>query len=107
MAAPDAAFKALGEPTRRRILILLRDQPKAVGDVAQAMGMSQQAISFHLRVLHGAGLVTEQRERTRHLYSLRTDGLQVVQELLDSFWPTHLLALKRAAEAEGQNKQYG
>ena len=103
MASPDGALKALAEPNRRRILTLLRDRPLAVNDVALAMGMSQQAVSFHLRVLHGAGLVTEQRDRTRHLYLLRTDGLQVVQQLLDSFWPTHLQALKRAAETEAKN----
>src|SRR6266480_83845 len=102
MASPDAALKALAESNRRRILTLLRDQPRAVGDIAQHMGMSQQAVSFHLRVLHGASLVTEQRDRTRHLYMVRTDGLRVVQELLDSFWPAHLLALKHAAEAEAR-----
>lgn len=102
----DAALKALAEPNRRRILTLLRDQPRSVGDVASAMRMSQQAVSFHLRVLHTAGLVSEHRQQTRHLYAVRTDGLQVVREFLDSFWPTHLSALKQAAEREARGRAH-
>ena len=73
-----------------------------MGDVALAVGMSQQAVSHHLRVLRGAGLVTEQHDRTRHLYMVRTDGLQVVRDFLDGFWPSHLAALKAAAEKEAR-----
>jgi len=98
----DAALRALADPNRRRILSLVRDQPRAVGEIAQAVAMSQQAVSFHLRVLRGAGLVSEQHERTRHLFVVRTDGLQAVRDFLDGFWPTHLAALKRAAEAESR-----
>lgn len=103
----DAALRALAEPNRRRILALLRDQPLAVGDIAQRAAMSQQAASFHLQVLHGAGLVAERRERTRHLYSVRTDGLQLVRDFLDGFWPTHLAALKQTAEAESRQRTHG
>jgi DNA-binding transcriptional ArsR family regulator len=98
----DTALRALADPNRRRILALVRDQPRAVGDIAQHVAMSQQAVSFHLRVLRDAGLVTERHERTRHLFMLRTDGLHAVREFLDGFWPTHLAALKQAAEAEAQ-----
>ena len=102
LADADAALRALADPTRRRILALVRDQPRAVGDIAAQTDMSQQAVSFHLRVLHGAGLVSTQRDRTRHLYMVRTDGLQVVKDFLDGFWPSHLAALKQAAEAEAR-----
>jgi DNA-binding transcriptional ArsR family regulator len=98
----DAALHALAEPNRRRILLLVRDRPLAVGEIAERVAMSQQAVSHHLHVLRGAGLVTEQHERTRHLFMLRTDGLQVVREFLDGFWPDHLAALKQAAEAEAR-----
>jgi DNA-binding transcriptional ArsR family regulator len=101
----DAALRALADGNRRRILALVRDQPRAVGDIAEHVAMSQQAVSFHLRVLRGAGLVTEHHERTRHLFMLRTDGLQAVREFLDGFWPTHLAALKHAAEAEARRNQ--
>jgi DNA-binding transcriptional ArsR family regulator len=99
-AAPhlDAALRALADGNRRTILGVVRDRPRAVGEIADRVGMSQQAVSHHLRVLRGAGLVTEQREGTRHLFAVRTDGFGVVREFLDGFWPAHLAALKRAAE---------
>jgi|SRR5437667_2901719 len=101
----DGALRALADPNRRRILALVRDQPRAVGEIAQHVAMSQQAVSFHLRVLRGAGLVSEHHERTRHLFVVRTDGLQAVRDFLDGFWPSHLAALKQAAEAEAQQSR--
>jgi DNA-binding transcriptional ArsR family regulator len=88
----DAALRALADSNRRRILASVRNQPRAVGEIADQVAMSQQAVSFHLRVLRGAGLVTERRERTRHLFIVRTDGLQAVREFLDGLWPTQPLS---------------
>ena len=98
----DAALRALADGNRRRILALVRERPRAVGEIAEQVTMSQQAVSHHLRVLRGAGLVTERRERTRHLFVVRTDGLRAVRDFLDGFWPSHLAALKDAAEAEAR-----
>jgi DNA-binding transcriptional ArsR family regulator len=98
----DLALRALADGNRRRILATVRDRPRAVGEIAERVAMSQQAVSHHLRVLRGAGLVTERRERTRHLFLVRTDGLRAVRDFLDGFWPAHLTALKRAAEAEAR-----
>ena len=98
----DAALRALADRNRRRILAVVADQARPVGEIAEHVAMSQQAVSFHLRVLRGAGLVTERRERTRHLFVVRTDGLLAVQDFLDGFWPSRLAALKAAAEAEFQ-----
>src|SRR5713101_4610474 len=104
----DVALRALADANRRRILALVRDRPRAVGEIAEQVAMSQQAVSFHLRVLRGAGLVTERHERTRHLFVVRTDGLQAVRDFLDGFWPSHLAALKQAAEAESKrNREHG
>ena len=100
--AVDAPLQALSDATRRRILALVRDQPRAVGEIAQELGSSQQIVSHHLRVLRSAGLVSERRERTRHLFVVRTDGLAAVRDFLDAFWPAHLQALKVAAEAEAR-----
>src|ERR1700730_10953108 len=96
----DTALRALADGNRRPMLVLVRDQAGAVGEIAERVGMSQQAVSHHLRVLRGAGLVSEQREGTRHLFRVRTDGLRGVEGCLDGLWPTHLTALKRAAETE-------
>jgi DNA-binding transcriptional ArsR family regulator len=94
----DAALRALADGNRRTILDAVRDRPLAVGEIAGAVAMSQQAVSHHLRVLRGAGLVSESRDGTRHFFVVRTDGLEVVRDFLDGFWPTRLQALKRAAE---------
>ena len=106
MNAPvDAALRALADGHRRAILELVRDRPWSVGEVANEVGMSQQAASHHLRTLRDAGLVTVRREGTRHLFMLRTDGLALVQEYLEGFWPTHLRALKQAAEDTEQRRR--
>jgi len=102
--AVNGALHALSDGTRRRILARVRDQPRAVGEIALQLGMSQQIVSHHLRVLRSAGLVTERRERTRHLFMVRTDGLAAVRDFLDEFWPRHLAGLKRAAEAQARRK---
>ena len=98
--AVNEALRALSDGNRRRILALVRDQPRAVGDIADQLGVSQQIASHHLRVLRRAGLVSEQRVRTRHLFVVRTDGLDAVRDFLEGFWPGQLAALKRAAEKE-------
>lgn len=98
--AVNGALQALSDGNRRRILALVRDQPRAVGEIAEQLGVSQQIASHHLRVLRRAGLVSERRERTRHLFMVRTDGLAAVRDFLDQFWPTHLAALKQATEKE-------
>ena len=100
----DAALRALADPNRRRILATVRDSPRAVGEIAHQVAMSQQAVSHHLHVLRGAGLVTERHDRTRHLFVVRTDGLRAVRDFLDGFWPSHLVALKQAAEAEARRR---
>src|SRR2546425_10416434 len=102
--AVEGAWQALSAATRRRILARVRDRPLAVGEIAVQLGMSQQIVSHHLRILRSAGLVTERRERTRHLFVVRTDGLAAARDFLDGFWPAHLLALKQATEAEARGQ---
>jgi DNA-binding transcriptional ArsR family regulator len=98
----DEAIRALSDPNRRRILSLVRDRPRAVGEVARDLGVSQQIASHHLRVLRNARLVSEERVRTSHLFAVRTDGLAAVQDFLSGFWPVHLRALKKSAEARAR-----
>ena len=97
--AAASAWHALSDPNRRRILALVRDEPRAVGEVATKLGVSQQIASHHLRVLRGAGLVSERRDGQRHLYVVRTDGLAAVGDFLADFWPVQLRSLKRVAES--------
>src|SRR5687768_4472999 len=107
MAEPaplDATLRALADGNRRAILDVVRDTPRAVGEIAEDVAMSQQAVSHHLRVLRGAGLVTETRDGTRHLFVVRTDGFDVVRQFIEGFWPSHLAALKAAAEKTARDR---
>jgi DNA-binding transcriptional ArsR family regulator len=98
-AAPlDATLRALADSNRRTILEVVRATPRAVGEIATEVTMSQQSVSHHLRVLRDAGLVTETRDGTRHLFLVRTDGFDVVRQFVEGFWPDRLVALKAAAE---------
>jgi DNA-binding transcriptional ArsR family regulator len=95
-----AALKALGEPRRVEILGLLRDRPRAVGEIAERVAVSQQAVSQHLAVLDRAGLVVARKEGTRHVYAVRVEGFAPVEAFLRSFWDERLQALKREIEGE-------
>ncbi len=104
-AAEEVAWHALSDGNRRRILALVRDEPRAVGEVATKLGMSQQIASHHLHVLRDAGLVSEHRDRQRHLFVVRADGLAAVRDFLADFWPAQLQSLKVAAEAAAKRKK--
>jgi DNA-binding transcriptional ArsR family regulator len=95
-----SAFQAIAPDRRREILTLLREQELSVGDVAARVGVTQPAVSQHLRVLKDAGLVSERREGTRHLFRARAEGLAELQEFLAGFFDERLERLKEAAEAE-------
>lgn len=92
------AFKALGEPRRVEIMRLLRAGPRAVGEIAAEVDVSQQAASQHLAVLGKAGLVEARREGTRHLYSIRPGGFAPVAAFVEVFWVPRLEALKEEVE---------
>lgn len=98
----EAALDALGDPTRRRVLELVRDHgPAPVGAIAASLPVSRPAVSQHLRVLEGAGLVTCVKAGTRHLYAVEPDGLAELRLWLDGFWDLALARFKRAAEGSG------
>lgn len=103
----DHVLRALADANRRRILLQVRDRPLSVGEVATRVAMSQQVVSHHLSVLRDAGLVAGRREGTRHLFAVRAEGFDVVREYVDGFWPPHLAALKRSAEATQRRRTHG
>lgn len=94
------ALKALGEPRRIELLRLLRKGPRAVGDLAQAVDITQQAASQHLAVLDRAGLVEARRQGTRNVYAIRQSGFAPVEAFVRSFWEPKLGALKNELERE-------
>jgi DNA-binding transcriptional ArsR family regulator len=91
---------ALGDPTRREIFELLRNGPKAVGEIAKHVPVSRPAVSQHLRVLKDAGLVSDRQEGTRRVYSIDPAGLEETREWLDRMWDRALAAFKDAAESD-------
>jgi DNA-binding transcriptional ArsR family regulator len=91
---------ALGDPTRRRIFERLRGGPKAVGELAAGLPVSRPAVSQHLRVLKGAGLVRNRKVGTRQLYEIDTDGLGEVRDWVDNFWTEALVRFAQVAESE-------
>jgi DNA-binding transcriptional ArsR family regulator len=92
------ALKALGEPRRVEILRLLRDGPRAVGEIAAHVDVTQQAVSQHLAVLDKAGLVEARKVGTRSVYAIRIEGFAPVREFVQSFWEPRLRALKDEIE---------
>ena len=96
----ELVLDALGDATRRRVLELLREGPRAVVDIAADLPVSRPAVSQHLRVLKGAGLVNERRQGTRHLYSIDAEGLAALRTYLESYWQNALVAFKDAADNE-------
>jgi DNA-binding transcriptional ArsR family regulator len=96
----DAALHALAEPRRRAILRLVASDELAAGEIAAAFDVSRTAISQHLTVLKGAGLITERREGTRRLYRGRPEGLAGLREFLDEMWANSLDVARRLVEAD-------
>jgi DNA-binding transcriptional ArsR family regulator len=91
-------FEVLAEPTRRRVLDLLREQPRPVGELVELLGMSQPGVSKHLRVLREAGLVTVRQDAQRRWYELRLDPLEEIDAWLAPYrrmWSDGLDALER------------
>jgi DNA-binding transcriptional ArsR family regulator len=93
-------FEAVAQPNRRKILRLLSSGEQSAGSVASRFELTQPAISQHLRVLREAGLVTERREGTRRLYSMRPEGLSDLHGFLAEVLPSRLELLRQAAEEE-------
>jgi DNA-binding transcriptional ArsR family regulator len=100
----EAALRAIAEPRRRTILRLVGSEEMSAGEIASQFEVTRPAISQHLTVLKGAGLVTERRDGTRRLYRARPEGLAELRSFLDDFWADGLDRLKVAAEqAEEEN----
>jgi DNA-binding transcriptional ArsR family regulator len=95
----EAALAALAEPRRRAMLMLVRDEPRSVAQIAEHFDITQQAVSQHLKVLREAGLVDVHADRQRRLYVVRPEGLQTVERFLADLWPASLQRLKQAVES--------
>ena len=93
---------ALGDPTRRRVLELVRARERAVGQIAGQLPVSRPAVSQHLRVLKEAGLVRDRQEGNRRLYSVDPQGLAALRSYLERYWGAAMNAFADAARREEQ-----
>ncbi|PYP67518.1 MAG: transcriptional regulator [Gemmatimonadetes bacterium] len=78
-------FETLADASRRRILELLRAGERPVGVLVKELGMTQPAISRHLRVLREAGLVEARVDAQRRIYRLRADSLRELDAWLEPY----------------------
>jgi DNA-binding transcriptional ArsR family regulator len=95
-------FAVLAEPTRRRILDLLLERPRPVGELVEQLGLTQPGTSKHLKVLREAGLVRARRDAQRRVYEVRPEPLAEVDAWLEPYrrlWAARLDALERHLDA--------
>ena len=98
------AFEALAEPTRRRILDLLRSEEHSVGQLVATLGMSQPGVSKHLKVLRTARLVKVRVDAQRRVYRVQPSPLREIDDWLAPYralWPASLDALERHLDQLG------
>lgn len=100
----DRTLAALADPTRRKVVDLLRTRPRRAGELARAFRVSPPAMSRHLRVLRTRGLIEEEQQdddaRVR-VYRLRPEAFRDLHswlEEVESFWTDQLGAFKAHAE---------
>ena len=100
----DRSFAALADPTRRRVIDLLRKKPLYSSEIADALSVSRPAMSRHLRVLRKSGLVSEEvqeHDARLRMYQLRPEPFSGLRSWLDEvarFWEDQLGAFKAHAE---------
>lgn len=95
----DEVAGAIADPVRREILLMLRDEALSAGQIAERFAISRPAVSRHLRVLRGAGLVRDTADGRRRVYALVTAALDELTDWLGrltrpSGWQHHLDALE-------------
>src|SRR5688572_33386535 len=101
----DDVFDALGDPTRRQIIARLRPGPTPDGKLADQLTIGRPAVSKHLRVLEGAGLVRHESRGTRNLYALAPEGMVVAQQWLVGMWDTALAAFADEVDAAVKERE--
>jgi DNA-binding transcriptional ArsR family regulator len=100
-------FEVLAEPSRRRILDLLRERPRPVGELVELLGQSQPGVSRHLRILREAHLVDVRPDGQRRLYELRAAPIAEIGEWIEPYrqlWSQKLDALEAHLDEKAKGK---
>ena len=91
-------WDALGDRTRRAIVESLAEHPRSVREIADRLPVSRPAVSQHLKVLKGAGLVSERAIGTRRVYRLNPAAVGALRDQLDTFWQRALAGYQDVVE---------
>ena len=101
-------FEVVADDSRRRILDLLVEEERAVGDLVDRLALSQPTVSKHLQVLRKAGLVEARVDAQRRIYRVRPEPLREIDQWLTPYrrrWAAHLNALERHLEIMDRTEQ--
>jgi DNA-binding transcriptional ArsR family regulator len=100
----DRTLAALADPHRRRVIELLREEPRRAGELAEAVGLAAPAMSRHLRTLKDAGLVEETHphfDARVRVYALKSGALEALAQWLaetEALWSNQLAGFKQHIE---------
>ena len=103
--AEQQSFRALADPTRRNILMMLAGQEMTIAEVADNFQMTRAAVKKHLTILEDGALIASRADGRARINTLKPDGLKRVADWLgffDAFWDDRLAALKDAIEKDTQ-----
>ena len=99
------SFRALADPTRRDILMLLAQRDMTIAEVAENFDMTRAAVKKHLTILRDGGLIATQAQGRSKINTLTPDGLRPITDWVsyfDTFWDQRLTALKDSIEKDMQ-----
>ncbi|WP_224815839.1 helix-turn-helix transcriptional regulator [Hasllibacter sp. MH4015] len=103
MSGAQPVFRALSDPTRRDILMMLRGKDMTIAEVAQHYDMTRAAVKKHLNVLSDGGLIRVEARGRERINSLNPEAMAPIRDWLgifDQFWDEKLSALKTAVEKD-------
>jgi DNA-binding transcriptional ArsR family regulator len=103
-----STFEVLAEPTRRRILDLLLERSRPVGELVELLALSQPGVSKHLRILREGGLVRARADAQRRIYEVSPEPLAEIDAWLEPYrrmWGARLDALERHLDEHDHKEQ--
>jgi DNA-binding transcriptional ArsR family regulator len=96
----EAAWAAIADRTRRAIVMQLVEGERTVGELAEALPVSQPAVSQHLKVLKQVGVVSDRAEGTKRIYRLNEAGVNALRDQLDTFWKRTMSGFEQLMEED-------
>lgn len=97
----DEGWTTLADRNRRSILVELSEGERTVGELTEALPISQPAVSQHLKVLKHVGLVSDRAEGTRRIYRLNEAGVAALRDQLDTFWKRTMSGFEDLMKEDG------